>query len=250
MNLIEIIFGVGLLLLAASIVFFSALPGQARKVRPTFRPIQAVANVRRAIGLAVEEGTRLHLTLGKSGILSPTNASALATLSALERIALLSSASDRPPIATAGDGVIALLSQDTLRAAFRSANSSDLFDPDLGRLTGTTPLAYVVGALPVVRSDFASANLMIGNFGPEVGFLSDASEQARALTVAGSDSLTAQAVLFATAQEVLIGEEAFAVSAYLGNPAHQASLRAQDTLRWVLVAALVIGAILTLAGVL
>ena len=248
--LFELIAAVGLILLAAGIIFFTALPGQARKIRPSFRPIPAVANVRRAIGLAVEEGTRLHLTLGKSSLLSPTNASALATMSALERIALLSSASDRPPITTSGDGAFALLSQQTLRSAFRTANASDLYDPDLGRLTGTTPLAYTVGALPVVRGDYASANLMFGNFGPEVGFLTEASEHAKALTVAGSDALIAQAVFFATAQETLIGEEAFAVSAYLGNPAHQASLRAQDVLRWLLAAALLIGAILTLAGVL
>jgi hypothetical protein len=43
----------------------------------------------------------------------------------------------------------------------------------------------------------------------------------------------------------LIGEELYAASAYLkAGPAHYATLSAQDVLRWVLVAAILVGAIL------
>jgi hypothetical protein len=52
------------------------------------------------------------------------------------------------------------------------------------------------------------------------------------------------------AQEPLIGEEFFAGGAYLGaGPAHTASLRMQDILRWVVVSLIVLGAILKLTGV-
>jgi len=52
-------------------------------------------------------------------------------------------------------------------------------------------------------------------------------------------------VLFAAAQEPLIGEELYAAGAYLkSGPIHIASLRAQDVLRWVLIFAILLGAIL------
>ncbi len=48
-----------------------------------------------------------------------------------------------------------------------------------------------------------------------------------------------------------LGEELYAAGAYLGaGGAHSASLRMQDILRWVLVAAILIGAILKLLGIL
>jgi hypothetical protein len=70
------------------------------------------------------------------------------------------------------------------------------------------------------------------------------------LSVAGTDSIHGQAVLYAAADEPLLGEELYAAGAYLGaGPAHTASLRMQDILRWVVVVAIVLGAILSLVGI-
>jgi hypothetical protein len=58
-------------------------------------------------------------------------------------------------------------------------------------------------------------------------------------------------VLYVTAQEPLIGEELYAGGAYIqAGPLHLASVRAQDIMRWVLVAGILVGAVLKLAGVL
>lgn len=249
MNL-ESIIGLGLVFLCAGLMFVFALPQVSRRVR-TIRPMPAFQKLRRAIGVSVEQGLRLHISLGRSSINSPTGASALAGLGMLERIARSSSLSDRPPVATSGDGTLSILSQDTLRAGYRLSNALELYDPDRGRLAGPTPMSYVAGTLPVTYGEHVSTHLMIGNFGPEVALLAEAAEQQGALTVAASDSLPAQAVLYAASQEPLIGEELFAVPAYLQAGAmHQASLRAQDVLRWLLIVGLVGGAILTLVGVL
>ena len=226
-----------------------ALPRYNRGPR-SLRPIPAFQRLRRAIGLAVEDGKRLHVSLGKSSLLEPTNPSALAGLSTLERIAQLSIISDRPPIATSGDGALSILSQDTLRAAYRTGNALEQYDPDRGRLAGLTPFSYIAGTLPVFRQEQASSHILIGNFGPEVGLLTQAADQQRVFILATSDSLPAQAVLYATSQEVLIGEELFAVPAYLNaGPAHTASLRVQDILRWGSIAVIVIGAILKNLGI-
>ncbi len=215
------------------------------------RPIQAIHRLRRAIGLAVEDGSRLHISLGSASLNTYQSASALLGLSVLGRIAEASSISDRPPVATSGDGALAVLSQDTLRSAYDKVNALDLYDPTRGRVTGLTPFSYVAGALPVFSDEQISANALVGNFGPELALLLDTADKAGAFTLAASDSLTAQGILFAAAEEPLIGEELFAISAYLGAGAfHTASLRVQDYARWALIAGLVLGSILKLVGVL
>jgi hypothetical protein len=103
----------------------------------------------------------------------------------------------------------------------------------------------VAGTLPVFHDEHVSANILIGNFGPEVALLADAADQENEFMAAGSDSIAAQAVLYAAAREPLIGEELFAVPAYLqAAPIYQAGLRAQDILRWIVIAALIGGAVL------
>src|SRR4030042_2645514 len=96
-----------------------------------------------------------------------------------------------------------------------------------------------------------SANFFAGHLGTEIALLTEAGERNRSLTVAGTDSIHAQAVLYATSDEPLLGEELYAAGAYLGaGPANLASLRMQDILRWVLVVAIILGAIIKLSGIL
>jgi hypothetical protein len=152
-------------------------------------------------------------------------------------------------VATTGDPVLALLAQDTLQAGYQAAAAEDLYVPTSGRLTGPTPFSYAVGAMPVVREESVSANLLLGGFGAEAALISDAALRSGVPTIGATDEPAAQAILFAGAQEPLIGEELFAAAAYLGtDPAQAASLTLQDILRWLLVLFLLGGAALKLLG--
>lgn len=244
----EPVLGLLLILGSAGMLFGFSLPrsGRARVVN---RPIRAFQRLRRAIGLAVEDGTRLHVSIGQASIVSPNNASALVGLSTIERIGQMSSVSDRPPVVTSGDGTLAILSQDTLRAAYRTTNNLEMYNPTQARLAGPTPFSYIAGTLPVIFDERVSANILVGNFGPEVALLAEASNTENAFMLAASDSLEAQSVLYGTAAEPLIGEELFAIPAYMQSGAtHTASLRTQDVLRWVVIAGMLIGSILAILG--
>jgi hypothetical protein len=209
------------------------------------RNIPAFSRIRRAASLVVEDGSRLHVSLGSGSILTPAGASALAGLFLLRRLSEITSLSDRPPVATTGSGLLNLLAQDTLRTAHDSVSVDQPFDMNNARLTGFTPLAYVAGVMPSIRDEGISSNMLIGNFGPEVGLLVEAADRQNASVVAASDSLTAQAVLFATSTETLIGEELFAAGAYLqAGPSHAASLVVQDIMRWLIIISLIVLAVL------
>jgi hypothetical protein len=145
--------------------------------------------------------------------------------------------------------VVTVLSQDTLQSTYRSLAAEQRYDPTNARLTGLTPMAYAAGAMPTIHDEHITANILAGHYGTEIALLTEAGERSQSLTIAGTDNISAQAVLYATADEPLLGEELYAAGAYLGaDTAHSASLYTQDILRWLLIVAIMVGAILKLLG--
>ncbi|MGB7095103.1 MAG: DUF6754 domain-containing protein [Anaerolineales bacterium] len=245
--------GLNILGLIFVLVFFGLMIAVAILSRQRealrLREIPAFNRLRRAIGLAVEAGSRLHISLGRGQMLSKQSAIGYVGLSILNRIGRSTSISDRPPVATSGEGTLGILSQDSQREAAKYLGVRS--DPTRGRITGLTPFSYAAGTLSFIEEEEIGANLLIGSFGIEVALITDAAERKEGMTLGGTDNLTGQAVLFATAQEPLIGEETYAGGAYLGaGRMHTASLYVQDILRWVLIGLILIGAILKLFGVL
>lgn len=249
MNLTDIA-GLALVLICVGLMIAFSVANRSRPYRG-LRVIPAFGRLRRAISLAVEDGSRVHVTLGSANVTGANAASALVGLTVLERVAQSSSTSDRPPVASSGDATMTILSQDTLKSVYQAANVPDEYQASQGRLTGLTPFSYAAGAMPIFHDEQVSANVMYGNFGPEAALLADAADQNHTFLMAGSDSLPAQAVLFAAAQEPLIGEEVFAGGAYLqAGGMHPASLHAQDVIRWAIIVLMAAGSVLKLLGIL
>jgi hypothetical protein len=242
-NLLYIL-GLLFVLAAAGLIIFFATARRNKTGAKLFRDIPAFDRIRKAIGLAVEAGDRLQVTLGWGNPLSTDFTSGLIGLTMLDRITRAASVSDRPPVATSGEGVLTILSQDTYRSANRALGGNPVIQPYLARMVGTTPFSYAAGTMPLFKDEQVSTIVAAGHFGPEIALIHDAADRKGALTVAGSENLSAQAVIYATAEEPLIGEEIYAGGAYLGaGNSHDASLRAQDILRMVVIGLLVVGSL-------
>ena len=234
--------GFGVVFLSAALML--GLTFLRRKSPPTFRDIPAFIHLKQAIGRVVEDGSRLHVSLGRGSLTTPQSAPALAGLSLLTRLADLTSASDKPPVVTSGDAALSLLSRDTLQSAAH-ASGQGVYDPNAARLTGLTPFSYAAGAMPIIHDENVSTNVLIGNFGAEAALLTEASNRTNAFSLTASDNLPAQAILYASGQEPLIGEELFAAGAYVeAGSMHAASLTVQDILRWTIVIGILIGILL------
>ncbi|MBI1856057.1 MAG: hypothetical protein HYR93_09390 [Chloroflexi bacterium] len=231
----------GILLLAFSLI--------KRKSPPKFRIIPALTRLYRAIGLSVEDGTRVFIHLGPMSLLTPRGGAPLAGLGMLRHLTERTSLSDRPPIAAAGEASLALLAQDTLEAGYEAAGAGEFYQPLSGRLIGLTPFSSAAGAMSIIRDEDISASILIGHFGPEAALMAEAAERENTFLLGASDDLSSQAALYASAQEVLIGEELYAAGAYLGATAsHAASITVQDILRWLIILGLLAGAALKLFG--
>ena len=242
-----IIFKMIMILAFAGLMVAYYIIGKRRDVRH-FRDIPAFYRLKGTVELAVEDGTRIHVAIGRGDVLSPRGASAMVGLSLLRQIAKVASDSDHPPLATAGDGLLGILAQDTLRATFNELNLSMNYEPTHGRVTGLTPLSYGAGTMPMIFDDAISANLMIGSFGDEAALITSAGERSQTKTLAGTDNLPGQAILYVTAHDPLIGEELYAGGAYMdANPMHEASLHTQDIFRWGIIGLVIV---LSLVGLL
>ena len=237
----------GLLLFAS--VLLIGLTLWRRRSPATLRVIDAYERLNKSVGIAVENGTRLHISLGRGNLFTARGGSALVGLAMLRRLTERTSVSDRPPIVTSGDASLAILSQDTLQSGFRAAGAEDQYRFSTGRLTGLSPFSYAAGTMPVIRDENVSTNIFIGDFGNEAALLTEEADRANTNLIAASDNLSAQAIFYASAQDPLIGEELFAAGAYVGAGAsHEASLNVQDILRWLIILAIIIGAGLTMLG--
>lgn len=233
-----------------SAILLLAVTFWKRKSPAKLREIPALTRLFRTLGLSVEDGTRLHVSLGRGGLLDSRGGSGLAGLAVLRHIAERTSVSDDPSVASAGDPALGLLTQDTLQAGYQAAGVDELYIPTTGRVTGLSPFSYAAGAMSISQNENVSATIMLGHFGPEAALIAEASDRENILVIGASDDLAGQAVVFANSQDVLIGEELFAAGAYIGAGAsHAASLTVQDVLRWFIILALLGGAFFKFTGV-
>ncbi|MCX8062413.1 MAG: hypothetical protein N3D16_07515 [Anaerolineales bacterium] len=241
--------GIGLLIFIALGILVVTLTITQTRNPYTLREMPAFQRLRRAIGLAVEDGKRMHVSLGRGIILSENFGSALIGLGALKRLTNVALISDRPPIATCGEGSLMILAQNSLRTASRQLGLAPENLPQKALLSGTTPFSYAIGSQMELRDQRVAVDLLIGHFGSEAALISDASHQQGNLSIAGSDDLSAQAIFAAGATYPLLGEEVFAAVAYMdGEPIQRASLQAQDLARWIVIGFLLIASVVKLVG--
>lgn len=239
-----------LIILAVSAILLGVITLWKRKSPARLREIPALAQLHRILGLSVEDGTRLHVSLGSGNLLDMRGSSALAGLAMLRHITERTSVGDAPPVASSGDPLLGILSQDSLQAGYKAANAGELYSHTTGRVAGLSPFGYAAGAMHIAQNENVSANILVGNFGPEVALLADAAERENVVVIGASDNLAGQAVLFANTQDALIGEELFSTGAYLGaGTSHLASLTLQDVFRWLIILALLGGAAAKILGV-
>ena len=250
MSQYEPLIGAAVVILFAILIFLLSRKKAVKQAGAVFRTLPGVKNLVRAIGLAVEDGTRLHVSLGSGSLIDPSCPSGLTGLAALDRIGQLTSTSDLPPMRTSGSGGFQILSQDVISQYAAATNTRDRMDATLAQLAGVTSFSYATGTLEAMRDSGTSANVFLGDFGAEAGLLCEGADRLNTYTLAGSNSVIGQSVFMALSKDVLIGEEIYALPACLGVKAsHQASLRVQDIFRLLIILLMIGGAILKVMNI-
>jgi hypothetical protein len=238
--------GFGFVFLFALLLIGFLLLARRKGARPVaLRDVEAFNSLPRTVGQAVETGKRLHVSLGAGAMGDVHSATALVGLAVLDQVSDAAVISDRPPVVTTADGLTALLAEDTLRNVYKRKNALNRYDPTAAQVAGLDSNTLSAAITGLTTDEAVAGTIVIGSVGTDAALIAEAGRRANATTLAGSDDPTAQAVLFATADQPLIGEDLFAGGAYIVNglPAHIASLRAQDIARIGLIIIMVLGAL-------
>ncbi len=242
------VLGLGLVIVAAlllAVFTFFVRNG----FKPPLRQIPGYEALARMVGQAVESGGRVHVSVGSGGLIGEDTATTLAGLAMLDYVSGASSISDLSPLGTTGNATTLPALSDTIRRAYVRNGLADKYETTAARVVAFDPVAQAGGTTAIIVDDDVRANVLVGVLGPEVALMAEAGQRQRIPQVAGSDRLQGQAVAYAMADHPLIGEEIYAARGYLTQePSAVASLATVDALRWLVIAAIVVGSILGIFG--
>lgn len=231
------------------IVFVVAMAIAGRFARRiSLRPLPAREALLQQVSRAVESGGALHVSMGTGGVGSTDTMSSLAGAYVLDRLADQAAAANAPPLVTVSDATLLPVAQDSLRRAYAGHGHREDYDPSQVLMLSPQPMAYGAAAMGVAQDSATAGNVFVGSFGPEVVLLTEAAARKGVPQVAGAAEPQAQALIYPMADYLLLGEEIFAASAYLDGAGGPPRLLAQDIMRAVVVAGILVMAVLSLLG--
>ncbi len=260
----------GLILILFIALILLLTPRMRQKGGDRLRPLVGYAAARAAIARAAEQGRTTHLSAGPGtvGDSSGGTAETLAGLYLMGRAAQRCAAGGTPVLATIGGALAFPLAENVVRAGFAEVGRTDEV-PVVGAastasapvtlegaaqgvrmLAHRDPLAYAAAAADLAEREGVSNAVLVGNWGAEYLLVSEAQRRAGVPAVAGATDPAALATMLLGADHTLIGEEIYTAGAYLdAHPAHQASIRAQDLLRGLIIVLILLGTLLATAGI-
>lgn len=216
-----------------------ALTTRRRKDAFPLRPISAYDALPYMLGAAVEADRPVHVSLANTSSGGANTLLALATAEMFYQTALRAESS----VLTTNEPTALPLTYNLLQRAYRHSDRVDQFSGRYLRWypSGNQPLAFAAALTATLGDERVSGSVLLGSFGSELALVLDAANRKKQGSIASSIDLQGQAVAYALADETLIGEEMFVAGAYLGDSAAQrGAIVALDTLRWLLIAGIVI----------
>lgn len=214
--------------------------------KPQFRPIRGYELITGLTGRAIETERTLHLSLGVGSLDNHTTADTLAGLAILEYLAKKAAVTGVSPTVSMADPMAMLYAQNTMRVAHGDNPDSAEEAYRQIRWVAPQPTAYAAGVMNLTNLDNTEANVMVGNFGEEYLLMGEAANRQQSAHIGGTSNPNALAYVYASAEEALMGEEIYAAGAYLSQRrSHQASLMAQDAMRWFIVCAIFVGVLMS-----
>jgi hypothetical protein len=208
------------------------------------RKIAGLSAMDEAIGRATEMGRKM---LFIPGIMSINEIQTIASLYIMKyvahRTATYGATLEVPNI----DPLTFSAAQEVVKQAFMEAGKPDQFKDNMVTYITYDQFAYTAAITGKMVRERPATNFLIGSFYAESLILAETGQSVGAIQIAGTAEL-AQLPFFVTACDyTLMGEELYAASAYLSRePILLGSIRAQDTVKAILMVIMMVG-LVTLA---
>ncbi len=232
--------GLVLLLLILPILFYITARARAGKIGK-LRSIPGIDELPDLVGRSAETGQPLHVSVGVAGVGGGMTADTWAGLTVLAQLADEAAACDTPLLVTVADATVLPVAQDIVRRAFVRNGNAEAYDPTQVQFIAPNALAYASAVSGILERESLTANVMIGQFGEEYLLMGETGARLGVRQIVGTADPATLPFVYASADETVIGEEMFAGGAYMGRrPIQIGSLLAEDWLRWLVVAGILV----------
>jgi len=236
-----------LILVILFVFFVNFFLAAARKGKRFYlRPIAGIAHLDEALGRATEMGRPLLYVLGLNGI---SDIATLAGLTILGRVAKKAAEFQTRLIVPCVDPIVLIVAQETVKTAFMDAGRPDAFNEDDIFYAAGSQFSYAAAVAGLMVRYKTAANFYMGMFYAESLILTETGSMSGSIQIAGTDAITQIPFFITTCDYTLIGEELYAASAYLSqDPLQVGSLKAQDMLKAIYMAVIVLGTVAMTSG--
>jgi hypothetical protein len=229
--------------LCATVLWFIS---HAKKNKNLFlRRINGLDAVEEAVGRATEMGRSIFYMTGISDMSDIACICATVILGKIsEKVAQYDSQIKVPH----RDPIVMTVCQEIIKEAYIKAGRPDAYKSDASFYVTGDQFAYTAAVNGMMMREKPAATFLMGSYAAEALLLAECGSTTGAIQIAGSDSTDQLPFFITTCDYTLIGEEFYAASAYLSRePVLVGTLKAQDFGKLFVLAAIVIGAIFSLA---
>lgn len=145
--------------------------------------------------------------------------------------------------------IVREVADEVVKAGFYQAGHPDAYSPADVRFISSEQFAFTAGTNGIILREKPATNLYLGRFFAESLILAETGFVNRSIQIAGTAEATQLPFFVAACDYTLIGEELFAVSAYLSrDPRLVSSLKASDYIKIYVVVCLLLGTLLNTLG--
>lgn len=140
------------------------------------------------------------------------------------------------------------LAQEAVKQGYLAAGRPDAYNPNDVQWISSEQFAFTAGTNGIILREKPATNIYLGRFYAESLILSETGFVNRAIQIAGTAEIPQLPFFVAACDYTLIGEELYAMSAYLSRqPALLGTLKGGDVVKLAAIAVLIVGSALGLA---
>lgn len=215
-----------------------------KKGRESFkiREIAGLKAVEEAIGRATEMARPILFTPGWGGdIQRPTT---IASLNILSSVAEKTAEYNSQLLFPTHDPVIMSVAQEVIAESYSRAGYPERYNIDDTTYVSPSQFGYAAAVEGMITRLKPASVFLLGTFEAESLILAETGNIAGSIQIAGTDSTIQLAFFIVACDYTLIGEELFAASGYLSkDKSIMASIRAQDIMKVIITAVLILAII-------
>jgi hypothetical protein len=232
--------------LMAAALFFYTRRVRARPEDVYIRRIPGVDAIEEAVGRSTEMGRPVLYVTGTEEI---QNIQTIASLLILGHVAEMTAEYDTEIKVANFFPLTMVVAEEIVKQGYANAGRIDAHKPENVMFISAEQFAFAAGVNGLILRDRPATNIYLGRFFAESLILAETGYVTRAIQIAGTAEITQLPFFIAACDYTIIGEELYAVSAYLSRePSLLATLKSTDAVKVIIIVLMLVGALGATAG--